>query len=210
MASIQEAYAHANRVHQAGDLRQADAIYRQILQAIRHADSMHFLGVIAMQSGQAENAIEIINRSIAMRPEPPPITIISGRRIRCCDGLTKRSPLDEKAAQLQPENPDFISGLAYACYLKGDISRAEALCLTGLRPIPITPSCGTRRKHPANSGPNGRSCQYVPQDGAIQSAACRAHNNLACTLQILRRPDEAIVHYRQALALSPNYIESAQ
>ncbi|HZK82366.1 MAG TPA: tetratricopeptide repeat protein, partial [Humisphaera sp.] len=210
MASIQEAYAHANRVHQAGDLRQADAIYRQILQADPgHADAMHYVGVIAMQSGQAERAVEIINRSIAMRPGTAAYYNNLGSAYQMLRRFDEAIAAHEKAAELQPENPDFISGLAYACYLKGDISRAEELCLTGLRLKPDHPELwNTQGNIRRIQGRMDEAANMFRKTVQFNPRHAVAHNNLACTLQILRRPEEAIVHYRQALALSPNYIEA--
>src|SRR5665213_2674843 len=206
MASIQEAYAHANRVHQAGDLRQADAIYRQILQADPgHADAMHYVGVIAMQSGQAERAVEIINRSIAMRPGTAAYYNNLGSAYQMLRRFDEAIAAHEKAAELQPENPDFISGLAYACYLKGDISRAEELCLTGLRLKPDHPELwNTQGNIRRIQGRMDEAANMFRKTVQFNPRHAVAHNNLACTLQILRRPEEAIDRFRAAEALDPN------
>ena len=48
MATIPEALAVAVQYHQSGNLQQAEAIYRQILQVDpNHANALHLLGVIA-------------------------------------------------------------------------------------------------------------------------------------------------------------------
>ena len=50
MATIAEALALALRHHQAGNLPQAEQLYRQILQADpSHAESCHLLGMLALQ-----------------------------------------------------------------------------------------------------------------------------------------------------------------
>ncbi len=52
MATISEALAVAVQYHQSGNLQQAEAIYRQILQVDpSNADALHLLGVIADQVG---------------------------------------------------------------------------------------------------------------------------------------------------------------
>ena len=49
----------AMKQHQAGNLREAEQLYRQILQAEpRHADALHLLGVIAHQVGRHDLAVE--------------------------------------------------------------------------------------------------------------------------------------------------------
>ena len=64
MATIPEALALAVQYHQSGNLQQAEAIYRQILQVDPgNADAMHLLGVIAGQVGKHEQAVEYISRA---------------------------------------------------------------------------------------------------------------------------------------------------
>ena len=65
MVTISEALAIAIQHHQAGRLRTAEQIYRQILQAQPdHADAMHLLGVIAHQAGKHAIAVQYITRAI--------------------------------------------------------------------------------------------------------------------------------------------------
>ena len=67
--SISKAIETALEHHQAGHLRQAEAIYRQILQAEpNHPDALHLLGVIAHQAGRNEIAVELINKAIRVNP----------------------------------------------------------------------------------------------------------------------------------------------
>ena len=65
MATISEALAIAIRHHQAGRLQAAERIYRQILQVEpNQAEAIHFLGVIAAQSGKHAAARPIFSTSV--------------------------------------------------------------------------------------------------------------------------------------------------
>src|SRR5436190_23660707 len=56
--------------HQAGRLAEAEALYRQVLQANpRHPDALHYLGVIAGQVKQYDAAISLIRQSLAVLPQ---------------------------------------------------------------------------------------------------------------------------------------------
>ena len=67
--TIQQAFGVAIGHHQAGRLREAERIYRQILaQEPGQADALHLLGVIAHQSGRNEVAVELIGQAIARHP----------------------------------------------------------------------------------------------------------------------------------------------
>ncbi len=57
-------------LHQAGDLQRAAIAYQQILASDpTHSDALHLSGVIAHQQGQNEQAVELIQRAVALQPE---------------------------------------------------------------------------------------------------------------------------------------------
>ena len=67
--AIEETFRHAARLHAAGRLPEAEQLYRQILSAApRHADSLHMLGVLALQAGQPQAAVALIDQAIAVQP----------------------------------------------------------------------------------------------------------------------------------------------
>src|SRR5439155_16851531 len=62
---LQEVLNRAVQHHQAGELQQAELIYRQILQQLpNQPDALHLLGVIAHQVRRYDMAIELIRRAI--------------------------------------------------------------------------------------------------------------------------------------------------
>ena len=62
--------ALAVKQHQAGNLREAEDLYRQILRAEpRHGDALHLLGVIAHQVGRHDVAVEYIRKAAAGKAE---------------------------------------------------------------------------------------------------------------------------------------------
>ena len=57
MSILEQALAH----HRAGQLQQAEAIYRQILRSQPdHPDALHLLGVVALQAGRNDTAVMYI------------------------------------------------------------------------------------------------------------------------------------------------------
>jgi len=62
----------AIQYHQVGQLDQADAICRNILESYpQNADAIHLMGVSAQIRGSYEKAIELIRQAIAMKPASP-------------------------------------------------------------------------------------------------------------------------------------------
>jgi tetratricopeptide (TPR) repeat protein len=67
--AIEAYFQQGQRLHGAGRLAEAEQIYRQILAAVpTHADSLHMLGVVALQAGQPAAAIRCIDQAIALQP----------------------------------------------------------------------------------------------------------------------------------------------
>ena len=65
MLSLDETLAIGTRHHQAGQLDQAERIYRQVLQVDpQHPQALSQLGMLAMQARQFEAAVELITAAI--------------------------------------------------------------------------------------------------------------------------------------------------
>src|ERR1700682_6054026 len=63
--TINELFASAVRFHQSGQLQQAEALYRQVLEVHpSHADALHLLGILAHQTGHQQAAISLIRQAI--------------------------------------------------------------------------------------------------------------------------------------------------
>ena len=57
-------------LHQQGDLVQAQAIYRQILEIDpRNPDALYLLGVIAYQNGNNQQAVELYDKAIELKSD---------------------------------------------------------------------------------------------------------------------------------------------
>lgn len=59
---INSTYRSALQHHQQGQLAQAEALYRKVLDASpKHADALHYLGVIYHQNKQHDLALSLIH-----------------------------------------------------------------------------------------------------------------------------------------------------
>jgi len=64
-----EIMQRAIQLHRIGDIKAAEELYRKILSVEpNNADAYHYLGVIASQTGNIEQAIALINHSITLNP----------------------------------------------------------------------------------------------------------------------------------------------
>ncbi|MFQ5995189.1 MAG: tetratricopeptide repeat protein [Acidiferrobacterales bacterium] len=63
--NIEAALAHAIQHHEAGRLRDAEALYRQVLEAKPdHADALYLLGILAHEAGDQQQALALITQAI--------------------------------------------------------------------------------------------------------------------------------------------------
>jgi len=68
--SADQDFALALAHHRAGRLAEAERGYRDILRLTpHHADSLNLLGVIALQTGNLEAALALVQRAVALRPD---------------------------------------------------------------------------------------------------------------------------------------------
>ncbi len=71
-AHVSALFALAVRHHQAGRLFDAENVYREVLASdSEHFGSLHHLGIIALQKGQAQAAIDVIGRALAANNRVP-------------------------------------------------------------------------------------------------------------------------------------------
>jgi tetratricopeptide (TPR) repeat protein len=69
MENVEQALAQAMQLHRSNDLHGAERIYRGILdQAPDQPEALHYLGLIALQVGRAEEAIGLIEQAVEQRP----------------------------------------------------------------------------------------------------------------------------------------------
>ncbi len=82
MATILEDFAVALEHHRAGRLREAETIYRQILETDPgHPDAWRLLGLIACQLGDYQAGVEFIQRAVALDPYWPEATVQPRKRL---------------------------------------------------------------------------------------------------------------------------------
>jgi len=70
MATLVEALQTGIQHHQAGQLDEAAAIYRQVLATFPdQPDALHLLGVVSLQQGRYEEALAPISKAIELKPD---------------------------------------------------------------------------------------------------------------------------------------------
>src|ERR1700722_13418068 len=103
MMSVAQAIETAVQHHQAGNLPQAEQLYRQILQADpQNADALHLLGVIACQVGRSDVGVDYIRQALRFRPDFPRAVSNLGNALRDLGKLDEAASSYRETLRLQP------------------------------------------------------------------------------------------------------------
>ena len=205
--TIQQALGVALQHHQAGRLAEAEALYRQILAADpRHADALHMLGVIAVQTGHPEPAVELIRQALAHRPELSAAYINLGNAQNALRRFREAADSYRRAIQLRPDFAEAHNNLGVM--LKEEGKRDEAI-VAYRQAIQYKPDYVAAHN---NLGVAlGESRQFSEAATACRRAIelqpdfADAHYNLGIALRGLGLDDEAMAAYQRAIELRPNY-----
>jgi len=125
--TIAQAFDVAHEHHQAGRLADAEAIYRQILAAQpRHAEALHFLGVIAHQVGRHALAAVWIGQAIVLNPNNPAAHSNLGEACRTMGRVDDAIAAYRRAIELQPDYAQTHNNLGNALRDRGQLDEAIA------------------------------------------------------------------------------------
>ncbi len=195
--------------HQAGRLAEAERLYRQVLAGDRnHFGSLHHLGILALQRGQPQAAIEPIGRAIAIDGRNPECHYNIAFAFQSLGRPNDAIPHYRDAIRLKPDYIDAYSNLANALLQTG--AHSEAIT-TYERVIALRPTAETHCNLANMFARIGRLDDAVLQFRralTLKPDLVAAHNNLANALAGLGRPDEALPHFHKALALDPKLVEA--
>ncbi|MFQ6022740.1 MAG: tetratricopeptide repeat protein, partial [Acidiferrobacterales bacterium] len=122
MTTIEQALEH----HQAGRLRQAEAIYRQILtRDPNHAKALHLMGVIAHQTGQQAAAVELIGRALKLKPDYAAARNNLGLALHAQGKPTEAVAAYQQALTLTPDDAEVHNNLGVALIGQGKSTEAS-------------------------------------------------------------------------------------
>jgi tetratricopeptide (TPR) repeat protein/2-polyprenyl-3-methyl-5-hydroxy-6-metoxy-1,4-benzoquinol methylase len=207
---LADLFGHAVRSHQAGQLAEAERLYRAVL-AIdpRHVTSLNYLGILALQSGRYPMAVEVIRQALTLDDRMPEshynIAFAQYRLGRLEDAAGHY----RRAATLKKDYADAHTNLGNVLKEQGKLDDAAA-CYR--RVIELLPQAPEPHYNLANV-----LAQQDKLDDAIaahRQALARnpdfvgSHNNLATALAAKGETAAAIEHYQRALALQPNLTEA--
>src|SRR5882757_11182765 len=131
-------FALAVRHHQAGQLLEAENLYRQVLASDReHFGSLHHLGIIALQRGQPQAAIDMVGRALAVNNRAPDCHYNMAFALQSLGRLDDAISHYQQATKLKP---DYIEAYTNLGNVLKDVGRYSASAASYERVIALKPS----------------------------------------------------------------------
>ncbi|MBD2096647.1 tetratricopeptide repeat protein [Trichocoleus sp. FACHB-591] len=127
MATIREAFVSAVQHHEAGQLHQAEQLYRLILQQeANYFPALHGLGLIAYQAGYIEESIAHYRQAIALKPEVADAYNNLGLALVANGEYAAAVASYQQAIALNPRYPEAYNNLGHALRHQGKVAKAIA------------------------------------------------------------------------------------
>lgn len=206
--------AHAISValdhHRHGRLQDAERLYRQILHSDpNQADVLHALGVLALQSGHGEAAVELIEKAIKNKLKTPDVYANLGNALMNIGRADEALVQYAHALRLSPQHFDTHSNLANALRLLGRFEQAINSYRTALT---IRPDFAVGHFYVAqiysSLGQLDSAIDHYQQAVKIDPKFVEAVNSLGIAHQYMGQMEDARACYERALALAPSFAQA--
>lgn len=196
--------------HQAGDLREAARLYREILaHDPRNAEANHLLGLAFSQQGKYEEARRSFRQAVSLD---------SGNatyQYNLAEAYRRLGQLDQAAAAYRQAiilGPDFAEAhYGFANVLKA-MDRTEDAIAQYKAVLQIQPGHYQAFYNLGNTflgiGQFRTAISCYQAAVALQPDYPEAHNNLGVAFKELDEIDEAITAFKQSIAIQPNFVEA--
>jgi predicted O-linked N-acetylglucosamine transferase (SPINDLY family) len=126
--SVDAAFALALEHHRSGRVADAERGYREILRLEpEHADSLNLLGVIALQTGNLEAALTLVQRAVVLRPDAAVCRNNLGQVLERLGREDEAARCYEAAIQLDPAYAEAHNNLGFLFARRDQLAEAEAL-----------------------------------------------------------------------------------
>ncbi|MGO9922523.1 MAG: tetratricopeptide repeat-containing sulfotransferase family protein [Isosphaeraceae bacterium] len=183
MPAIPQLLDLAVKHHRAGNLSQAEQLYRRVLDIDPdQVDALHLLGLTSASLGRSEQAVEFLGRAVHVRPDFAEAQNSLGTLLEKQGKLEDAARCYRQALALRPELAHVHNNLGQVLALEGRLTEARACFEQALR---LQPDLAKARHN-------------LVRTLTRQGIAFRQHGKIA----------DAIACYRDALRLEPGYIHA--
>jgi tetratricopeptide (TPR) repeat protein/SAM-dependent methyltransferase len=206
----QEHLAAAVRCHRAGAFTEAEGHYRRAL-AIdpNHVGALHNLGILAIQTGRNDMAVDVLGKAIRLNRRSPDAHYNLALALEALGRAEEAAEHYGEALTLKPDHVEAHMNLGNALNRRG---RSDEALACYQRVLALQPQSALAHYNIANvlalRGDLGDAAAHFGKAIELRPEFAEAHNNLGNVLKDRGLPAEAEPHYRRALELNPDYADA--
>jgi Flp pilus assembly protein TadD/LPS sulfotransferase NodH len=195
--------------HKRGELEAAAAVYRQVLaRAPEQPAALHYLGLIAQQSGQSQQAQRLLERSIQSDPTDPRVHNHLGQVYVALNDKHKAALCFERALQIDPDHVASLNNLANITRTR-DLLQSIALYRRALALSPDAAFATYNLAQALNENNSfDESLLLYRRTVALDQRHCPARHKLGILLEQRGQFTEAIEQYLTVQRLDPRHVSS--
>jgi protein O-GlcNAc transferase len=206
----QQILARAFAAHQAGNIAQAEFLYKMALQADKKQfDALHMLGLIEAQRGNFAAGFTRIRDALRVRPNAPEALINFGRIQSELGDQAAAIATYKKALAADPKSAVAHSNLSILLGKEGQREAALGHCDTALNLAPDYADAWNNRGN-ALFDLKRYTEAMLSYDRALglQPGLVESHLGRGNVFRRLERYEEALAAYNQAAAVAPRYVDA--
>jgi Flp pilus assembly protein TadD/aryl carrier-like protein len=206
MSSVAAQLETAVRLHQSGRSAEAAAYYKRILESdSTNPDALHLLGLVELESHQAESAIARMQKALESRPKASVIWSNLGNAYRACKKFKEAEAAYRKALDLNPKEVSALISLGGLLRELSEYDQALSFLEKALELQPQSPEAHLNLGAVfTDQGKDEEAYRAYQQAIAFKPQSLPALQNLASVCQRLGKFDEAISFLSKAEHLSPS------
>ena len=209
-AAVQRLLADAVAAHQAGRLDEAKQSYLQLLAIdARHAKSLYGLGLIALQTGNPEAAVRMLERAIAINGNEPGYHACLAAAFQSLRKGDAALAEYQRVLALRPKDENAHFNLGNILLDQREFGEARAHYEHALR---LRPSFAEAHNNLGllclNEGKLMEARACYERALAQEPDFAEAHNNLGNLCWSEGNPKEARAHFERALQTDPDFAEA--
>lgn len=198
--------------HQAGQLPEAERIYRTVLATNpNHPMALHYLGLLAHQVGNNDLSVELFNKAIAVEPEYVEAHCNLANTLLQMGRAEEAETHCREAIAIEPDRVNAYNHLAKALRVLGHFDESIA---TSQKALALNPdqldAYETLGSVLGNLGRYDETIETYQKAIVIHPDAALFHNNLGSALAMQGQPEQAVECYQKAIALQPDFVLAYQ
>ncbi len=207
---MQQLFNHALHCHQTGNLREAEAGYRQILQhAPQHPEALHYLGVIAAQVGDFDAAVSFMEQALKVAPRNPYLLNDLGETYKQLGRLDQSFKSFRQALKHKPDFSEAVANLGAAFEAQGNLAEASTHFERALKLDPHnTVALINKGRLLQLRGAFSQAASCYESAIKIDPGMIQARVNLGSALLALGQADDAVHCLQTALSIDPTSAET--